>query len=257
MNEQNETKYRTPDGLPVDICIFTIISEPKRTKNKYLPHKDLKILLIKRKNEPFETYWAIPGGFSRENETLAESAYRELKEETNVDKNHVHIEQLKTYYYPGRDPRGWMPSVAFAALVKEEFLMNIKADTDAAEVGLFNVDEALQMKLAFDHNVILEDALDAIREKMLTTNIAKKFLPPEFTINELYQIIISVVPDFDVEKTNFIKKIVATKSREGLLKEAVDVNGNSKYSDKYSQRKAKLYTFTGQYPRLSIYNSMQ
>ena len=52
------------------------------------------------------------------------------------------------------------------------------------------------MALAFDHQEILRDALHKIREKMLTTVIAKEFLPEEFTISELYQVIQTVVPDF-------------------------------------------------------------
>ncbi len=43
------------------------------------------MLLIQRKDEPFKNKWALPGGFVEENETAEEAAYRELKEETDLE----------------------------------------------------------------------------------------------------------------------------------------------------------------------------
>lgn len=248
------TKYRSPDGLPVDICVFTILSEQKKTATKSLPHKELHIMLIQRKIPPWEGEWALPGGFSYEDETLDQAAFRELQEETNIGEN-VHMEQLGAYYRPGRDPRGWMPTVVYVALVNEAQLLERKALEDAADVRLIPVQEALQMKLAFDHHQILQDALEKIRIHMLTTTIAKEFLPPTFTISELFQVIQTVVPEFTEEKPNFVRKLVSTKTRKGLLEEVLDESSQPLYSDRYSQRKAKLYRFTNYQPRISIYNS--
>jgi hypothetical protein len=86
--------------------------------------------------------------------------------------------------------------------------------------------------------------------------IAKEFLENEFTISELLQVIQTVVPEFNVQKPNFIQKMVGSKNREGLLIQAYDVHGNEKFSDKYSQRPARLYRFNiNEEPKLSIYNS--
>ncbi|GFN31499.1 NUDIX domain-containing protein [Paenibacillus xylaniclasticus] len=248
--------YRTPDGLPVDIAIFTITSHAKPSNYKMLADRRLEVLLVRRSSasEAFPGYWALPGGFSGENETLLEAAYRELKEETNVDSD-VMIEQIKTVYYPGRDPRGWMPSVLYCALVKEEQLQRLSADTDAEEVRLFPVDEALGMKLAFDHTDLLQDALDYIRSKMMTTSLAKQFLPAEFTIRELYQVIQTVVPSFKEDLANFKRNLMTTKTRQGLIREAVDSSGNPKTTDRNSNRPAQLYIYTDYEPRISIYNS--
>ncbi|MGD8189294.1 NUDIX domain-containing protein [Brevibacillus ginsengisoli] len=249
------SKYRSPDGLPVDICVFTILSEQKKTITKSLPHKELHIMLIERKKPPWEGKWALPGGFTRENETLEHTAFRELREETNIGEN-VHMEQLGAYYRPGRDPRGWMPTVVFVALVDESRLAHRKAMDDAADVCLFPVTKALKMELAFDHREILQDALVKIRTHMLTTTIAKEFLPPTFTISELYQVIQTIVPEFTEEKPNFVRKLVSTKTRKGLLEEVLDEYGHPLYSGRYSQRKAKLYRFTNYQPKISIYNSL-
>ncbi|QHW31338.1 NUDIX hydrolase [Paenibacillus rhizovicinus] len=244
------SRYRTPDGAPADIVIFTITSTERNTAKKSLPVRQLEVLLIQRKGWPYQGHWALPGGFSKETETLLDSALRELHEETGVAD--VHIEYFGVYSKPGRDPRGWMISHAFFALVHEHALANRRAADDAADVRLFPVQEALAMNLAFDHREILEDALQQIRIKMLTTTIAKSFLPEEFTIGELYQVIEAVVPDF--EEKNFIRKITSTQSRKGIIEEVRDRKGELKQSNRHSQRAAQLYRFTDYVPQLSIYS---
>lgn len=246
----SSAKYRTPDGAPADIVIFTIASRDKDTGKKALPVRELQVLLIRRKNWPYEGQWALPGGFCMETESMYECALRELQEETGVAD--IHMEYFNVYSKPGRDPRGWMISHAFFALVGEETLENRQAASDAEDVRLIPVREALGMELAFDHRTILEDALAKVREKMLTTTIAKEFLPEEFTLSELYQIIQTVVAEF--EEPNFIRKITSTKSRQGILEEASDEDGRPRYSNRYSQRAAQLYRFTDLKPQLSIYS---
>ncbi|MDF2717109.1 MAG: hydrolase [Paenibacillus sp.] len=250
-NASNYTaaKYRTPDGAPSDIVIFTITSREKGAGKKALPERELQVLLIKRKNWPFEGQWALPGGFCGEEESMYDCARRELMEETGVAD--VHLEYFNVYSDPGRDPRGWIISHAFFALVHERYLAGREAQDDAADVRLFPVREAMELELAFDHRRILRDALDKIRESMMTTTIAKQFLPAEFTIGELYQVIRTVVPDF--EEQNFIRKITSTRSRQGILEEAADERGERKMSNRYSQRSAQLYRFTDYVPKLSIY----
>ncbi|MET3288269.1 UNVERIFIED_CONTAM: 8-oxo-dGTP diphosphatase [Brevibacillus sp. OAP136] len=249
-------KYRSPDGLPTDICLFTITTEPRRdTKNKALPDLTLKVLLIQRdpKSDRFPGYWAFPGGFSTEHETIDACAERELREETHLSPEAVHIEQLRTYYAPGRDPGGWIPTVVYYALVNESRLSGFKADDDAADARLFSVEEAMGMQLAFDHNLILQDALQRVQEKMLQTNIAKEFLPREFTLSELLKVIETVVPSFQADRSNFGKKLVSTQARKGIIEIATDALGLEKYSNSTSQTKAKLYRFTDYVPPLTIY----
>jgi 8-oxo-dGTP diphosphatase len=245
------SNYRTPDGAPADIVIFTITSEKQARATKHLPKRELKVLLIQRKLWPFEGMWALPGGFSKDSEAMEETARRELYEETGVEG--LHLDYMQVYSAPGRDPRGWIISHAYVALVHEQYLVARQAADDAADVRLFSVEEALEsMKLAFDHRQIIHDALQRIREQMLLTTIAKEFLPSEFTLSELYQIITTVVPDF--EESNFIRKMKVTQSRSSILEEAMDANGQPKKSNEYSQRAAQLYRFTGEIPQLSLYS---
>ncbi|MFF2886373.1 NUDIX domain-containing protein [Paenibacillus sp. NPDC057967] len=242
-------EYRTPDGAPTDIVVFTITSTEKAGAKKSLPIRALEVMLIKRKKWPFEGQWALPGGFTKETETVQQCAERELMEETGV--SGVHLEYFNTYSMPGRDPRGWMISHAFFALVHEAYVASRRTSDEAADVRLIPVEDALAMELAFDHRTILADALDKIRLHMMTTTIAKEFLPERFTMSELYQVIQTVVPSF--QERNFIRKITSTQSRKGIIEEVRDAEGQSLMSNQYSQRPAQLYRFTDYAPELSIY----
>lgn len=111
-----------------------------------------KVLLVKRKNDPFEGQWALPGGFIEETENLEEAVRRELMEETGVKVKTV--EQVKAFGKPGRDPRGRTISIAFLSQIHCEEAL--KAGDDAAEARWFEVDSLPQ--LAFDHVEIIETA---------------------------------------------------------------------------------------------------
>ncbi|MEK3734658.1 MULTISPECIES: NUDIX domain-containing protein [Paenibacillus] len=243
-------KYRTPDGVPADIVMFTLTKRERKTVTKTLPIRELKVMLIRRRSWPFAGMWALPGGFCRESESIYDAAKRELKEETGVDGGH--LEYLGVYSAPGRDPRGWIISHAFFALVEEWMLEHRQAADDAEEVGLFTMEEALEeLELAFDHRKIIMDAYRKIQLQMLQTTIARQFLPEHFTLSELYQVIQTVVPEFN--EPNFIRKITSTRSRKGILEEVRDEEGNPLSSNQYSQRPAQLYRFTDHSPLLSIY----
>lgn len=116
--------------------------------------KKSEVLLIKRANEPFKDMWAIPGGFIDMDESLIESAYRELKEETGIAE--VELLQVGAYGDVNRDPRHRTISVVFTGLLTQSN-QPIEASDDAADLEWFSVNELPQ--LAFDHELILTDAI--------------------------------------------------------------------------------------------------
>ncbi len=115
-------------------------------------NKHFKVLLIKRKNDPFKEEWALPGGFIEESETLEEAAIRELHEETGVKVNSM--EQVKAFGTPGRDPRGRTISIAFLSRIYCE--ETLKPSDDAIDAQWFDWNELPD--LAFDHAEIIEAA---------------------------------------------------------------------------------------------------
>lgn len=115
-----------------------------------------QLLLIRRKNLPFQGQYALPGGFVEYGETTEAAARRELREETGLTVGHIHL--VGVYSKPKRDPRGHTVSIAYVAVVTRA--KNVRGGDDAASAAF--VPDWRKLKLAFDHNAIVRDALKVI-----------------------------------------------------------------------------------------------
>lgn len=126
--------YERPSNT-VDMLLFTIDDKSSEDIRKD-EEKEIKVLLIRRKNHPDIHKWALPGGFVGIDENIDTAAYRELAEETSV--TNVYMEQLYTFGDVGRDKRTRVVSIAHMALVPKENIRPIAGD-DAEEVAWFSV----------------------------------------------------------------------------------------------------------------------
>ncbi len=185
-------------SVATDVALFTLRDER------------LAVLLVERGSPPFEGSWALPGGFVEEHEEAAEAAARELAEETGLDAFDGHLEQLRAYTDPGRDPRMRVVSVAHVAIAAGP--PEPQAGSDAAGARLWPVDEVVGSHgppLAFDHGRILTDALEHIRGKLEHTFLATAFCRPPFTIGELRRVY-EVVWGERLDAGNFQRKVTST-----------------------------------------------
>jgi len=128
-------------------CVTVDIAIIKPAENDY------EILLIQRANPPFKDMWALPGGFIDMDEDLDESALRELKEETGIEK--VELTQFKTYGAPKRDPRHRTITVVYSGFVPQQ--TRVLAGDDAKNVQWFPLSQL--PSLAFDHGEIINDLI--------------------------------------------------------------------------------------------------
>lgn len=198
----------------------------------YNKEHGVSILLIKRKYDPFKDKWAIPGGFVLNEESLEDAVFRELKEETGVEINY--LEQLYTFGKPGRDPRRRIISVAYFGLVNSAQFSKISADTDASEVEWFNIKELPE--LAFDHDSILEIAIERIRNKIKYQPIGFELLDKKFPFSDLENLY-SILLDREIDRRNFKKKI----QKLGILEEL-----NEKAKSSGAGRPGNLFQFNQQ-----------
>ncbi len=154
LRQYNGDKYPKP-SVTADIAVFRM--------NAGVP----ELLLIRRGGHPFLGSWALPGGFANRNEPLEKTAARELQEETGIVNAELIL--VGVYSEPGRDPRGWTVSAAYAALLSES--TEAAAGDDAAEAMWFPLERGSDGsywlpcrfgRLAFDHDQIVRDACAAL-----------------------------------------------------------------------------------------------
>ncbi|WP_415948940.1 NUDIX hydrolase [Streptomyces sp. KLOTTS4A1] len=185
-----------PFAVTVDLAVFTVREGV------------LQVLLVERGQEPYAGRWALPGGFVLPRESAETAARRELAEETGlVDTTGLHLEQLRTYSAPDRDPRMRVVSVAFAALGPD--LPEPRGGGDAAQARWQPFAGTGVRALAFDHDRILADAYDRIGAKFEYSCLATSFCPPEFTLGELQQVY-ETVWGTALDRPNFRRKVLAT-----------------------------------------------
>lgn len=200
MNPTDIHNFEKP-SVTVDIVVFTLL-EGK-----------LNILLVKRKEEPAKGELAIPGGFVKIHESLEEAAARKLLEKTGV--KDIYLEQLYTWGDVNRDSRGRVITVSYFALVNSKDKNLQLSDESAMWVPVSS-----SLKLPFDHNKIVEYALQRLRWKFEYTTVAFSMLPKKFSLSQV-QNLYEIVFNKKFDKRNFIKKILSLNilKEEGIKNE--------------------------------------
>lgn len=211
--------YERP-SVTTDVAAFSLRTE-KKEEYRLSPEPKLCVLLIRRGVEPFKDSWALPGGFMKKGETVEECAYRELEEETNL------IPQamlwVNTFSKPGRDPRGWVISNAFASISCEENA-KIIGSSDAKDAKWFDVrlteEEGVHLLeleygeifisaklkkikdrtgrvyfeitenngISFDHASIIAEAMETLKREAENIETVFCFLPEKFTLTTLQRL---------------------------------------------------------------------
>lgn len=174
LSQYDIEKFERP-SVATDMAIFSIMADGARDNFRKLPKKALKLLLIKRATYPFKDCWALPGGFCRQGEDIYETAKRELYEETNMQ--NAYLNPVGIFGDVDRDPRGWIISNTFLALVDGA---NCKpcAGTDAGEAKWFSVqlmqseikkevkEESAEMETEYEIRLTHEDSATALYAKI-------------------------------------------------------------------------------------------
>ena len=206
--ESYEPSDYPPNAVTADVILLTI-----RLGR-------LAVLLVERANPPQSGSWALPGGHLNPNESITQTALRELVEKTGLAAEPSHLEQLQTYSTPGRDARDTkmrVTSVAYLAFMPDPGTP--RAGSDARAARFWAVDDLPEFNkalgndegpiLAFDHSEMLRDGLERAASKLEYTTLATAFVDEQFTISDLRHVYESVWRS-GIDPANFSRKVTAT-----------------------------------------------
>lgn len=164
---EGEFCYRYPrPAVTVDMAVFAWVDH------------SLRVLVIRRRGEPFAGCWALPGGFVEPEESFEAAARRELKEETSLTIRSP-LRFVGVYGEPGRDPRGWTISIAHAVACRAQG-RHVEGGDDAAETRWLPLDHPGE-SLAFDHELILSAAREVLKSEVERGRWGPALLPTRFT----------------------------------------------------------------------------
>ncbi len=178
----------------VDIAIFAIIEQ------------QLHVLMVERAAEPEAGLWALPGGFIdlQIDQHLSQTAHRKLKEKTGITS--PYLEQVQSVGNHTRDPRGWSVTVLYFALVDFQ-QATLNTDSLSETTRWVNVSELASIPCAFDHQDLIQIALERVRSKARYTSLPITLLPELFTLTEL-QHIFEILLGRTIEAKSFRRRLL-------------------------------------------------
>ena len=179
-------------GIHVIISLFTV--EKGVTK----------VLLIKRKNTPYNNMWALVGGALYNNESIEDGMKRETFEKTGIKDMEIYFSNI--FGKVDRSPVMRMIALSYIGVIDSEKVAVLKDTLKTSDSDWIPIDRV--PKLAYDHNEILNEALNTLKTQILCTDILKALFPSGFTIPEIQKTYESIlVKDFD--RRNFRKKLLS------------------------------------------------
>lgn len=213
--EVNNPLYKN-QGIHVIISIFTI--EKGVTK----------VLLIRRKNEPYKDFWALVGGALYNNEELLDGIKREIKEKTGIE--NIDIYNSSVFGDVNRSPLKRMVAITYIGIIDSNRVNVLKETNKTIDAEWVDIDNI--PILAYDHNNILSAGIETLKEKIIQTDILKSLFPNGFTIPEIQKAYESILKK-EFDRRNFRKKLLSM----GLIEDT------NKYVNFKGKKQAKLYRF--------------
>ena len=213
--EKNNPLYKN-QGIHLITSIFTV------------DEGELKVLLIRRNNEPFKDKWALVGGALYNNEVVEEGLVREIYEKTGIKDIDLHFSSIVSDV--DRSPVMRMVALTYVGLVDYKKLNLLKKTLKTNDCDWFSIRNV--PKLAYDHNKIFDNSLEKLKNLIETTNILKSLFSLEFTIPEIQNVYETILGK-ELDRRNFRKKLI----QSNLI---VETNNYKNYK---GNKPAKLYKF--------------
>ena len=217
--ELKNPKYQN-QGIHVIASIFTV------------DKGDVKVLLIKRKNEPYKDYWGLVGGALYNDEALFDGLNREIYDKTGL--KNIDLRQCSVYDEIKSTPKFRMVAISYVGLIDHTKYSILKDTLKTSNADWFKLNEIPD--LAYEHNEIIKQTIEYLKKQIFNTDLLKVIYPDGFTIPELQKITESII-NKSLDRRNFRKKILSFKFIYDTGRERV-VSGN---------KPAKIYNFKEDY----------
>lgn len=192
-----------------------------------IEHGDIKILLVRKTNEPYKGYWMLPGEFLLNDETLEDNVTSVVIDKLGIP--NLYVEQSHTFSDISRNPEQRIVATSYIGLINN-ITLKLKQQPTDLELAWFSIFQI--PKVAYDHDKIIEKLINCFKEKMKNIDMIKILFPSDFTLPEL-QKIYEIVLDKKLDRRNFRKKMISLN----YIEDTFDLNEGSQ------GRPAKLYRF--------------
>lgn len=188
----------------------------------------VKVLLMKKKTDPYRSYWILPSNILTNKETLEDNVYTTIKHKLGFPE--MYLEQGHVFSNLNRDKEERIIGVSYLGLIDSKTLEIKKEDREDLELKWFNINDI--PKMGYDHEEIVKDSIKLLRKKLLNSKVLKNLFPSDFTLPEIQKVYEQILGR-ELDRRNFRKKFINL----GIVIDTGDKNigGNG--------RPGKLYRF--------------
>lgn len=188
----------------------------------------IKILLMRKKTDPYKGYWILPGSIANNFESLEDNITDTVFERTGIPT--LYMEQCHIFSKPDRNPEERIIAATFIGLIDNIILSLRREDRTDIETEWFALDAI--PKLGYDHEEIIQYINQYLKKRIVNSNILKLLFPSDFTLPELQRVYEQIL-GYSLDRRNFRKKFINL----GLVEDTGERN------EGYNGRPAKLYRF--------------
>ena len=163
----------------------------------------IKVLLMKKKTDPYRGYWILPSNILRNNETINDNIYSIIRNKLGYPD--MYIEQGHIFSDLDRDQNERIIGVSYFALIDSKTLEIKKEDRPDLELQWFNISDI--PKMGYDHEIIVRDNIKLLSKKLLNSRVLRYLFPSDFTLPEIQKVYEQIL-DKNLDRRNFRKKII-------------------------------------------------
>lgn len=198
----------------------------------------LKILLERKKEEPYKGYWQLPHGLINTEETLEEKIEEILTKK--IGGTSIYKEQTYTFSDVKRNPNERTIATSYIGIIDSKTIELKKEEVKKNDIEWFTITEI--PKMAYDHKIIINNAIDKLKTRLVNSNVLKNLFPSDFTLPELQSVYENIL-NKKLDRRNFRKKFIALN----IIEDTGYKNEGS------SGRPAKLYKFKENIEEINLF----